>query len=220
MVFADLACPWAHLAVYRMHVARSKLGLDDAVRFDVRAFPLELLNAQPTPKLILEAEVAVVGGLDPGAGWQMWQGPDHAYPVTMLPPMEAVEAAKEQGLRASEELDRALRVAFFGESRTISMRHVIEDVAGSCVHVEASKLMTSLDDGRAREALMRDARRSTEDEVKGSPHLFLPDGSDVHNPGIHMHWEGEHGKGFPVIDGDDPTIYEDLLRRAAGPDGG
>lgn len=220
MVFADLGCPWAHLAVYRMHVARSRQGLDEAIRFDVRAFPLELFNSQPTPKLILEAEVAVVGALDPAAGWQMWQGPDYTYPVTMLPPMEAVEAAKEQGLRAGEELDRALRVAFFGESRTISMRHVIEEVAEACVHVEASEVMAALDDGRARAALMRHARRSDDDSVKGSPHLFLADGTDAHNPGIQMHWEGEHGKGFPVVDRDEPTVYEDLLRQAAASDGG
>lgn len=220
VLFADLGCPWAHLAVHRMHATRSKLGLDDTIVFDVRAFPLEVFNSQPTPKLTLEAEVSVVGTLDPSAGWQIWQGRDHEYPVTMLPPMEAVEAAKEQGPRASEELDRALRAAFFGESRTISMRHVIEEVAEACLHVETSKLMAAFDDGRAREAVMQQARRADGDEVKGSPHLFLADGTNLHNPGIDMHWEGEHGKGFPVVERDHSAIYEDLLRRAAGSDGG
>ena len=51
--------------------------------------------------------------------------------------------------------------------------------------------------------------------VEGSPHLFLPDGTDVHNPGIEMHWMGDHGKGFPHIDADDPSVYDDLIRRAA-----
>jgi hypothetical protein len=31
-----------------------------------------------------------------------------------------------------------------------------------------------------------------------------------------MHWEGDHGKGFPVINKDDPSVYEDLLGRASG----
>jgi predicted DsbA family dithiol-disulfide isomerase len=177
---------------------------------------LEIFNEQPTPKLVLDAEVAVVGTLAPSAGWQMWQRPDYEYPVTMLPPMEAVEAAKEQGLRASEELDHALRRAFFGQSRSVSMRHVIKEVASECRHVDVAKLMAALDDGQGRDALMDQARCSDSDRVDGSPHLFLPDGTDVHNPGIEMHWEGEHGKGFPVVDRDEPTIYEDLLRRAAG----
>lgn len=215
-MFGDIGCPWAHLAVYRLHTTRTKLGLEGSVHFDVRAFPLEILNEQPTPKLILDAEIAVVGALEPKAGWQMWQRPDQEYPVTTLPPMEAVEAAKEQGLRASEELDRALRIALFGQSRTVSMRHVIKEIAEECPNVGADEVMAALDDGRARDAVMQQARCSETERVDGSPHLFLPDGSDVHNPGIEMHWEGEHGKGFPVVDRDEPAIYEDLLRRAAG----
>jgi hypothetical protein len=30
-----------------------------------------------------------------------------------------------------------------------------------------------------------------------------------------MHWVGEHPEGFPVIDADDPSVYDDLLRTAA-----
>ena len=53
------------------------------------------------------------------------------------------------------------------------------------------------------------------DRVQGSPHFFLPDGSDVHNPGITMHQSGETGSGFIVLDSDDPTVYDDLVRRGA-----
>lgn len=219
-VFADTGCPWAHLAVYRLHAARAKLRLEGIVRFDIRAFPLEIFNEQPTPKLILDPEIAVVGAVDPAAGWQLWQGPIHEYPVTMLPAMEAVEAAKEQGLEASEQLDRALRFAFFGQSRCVSMRHVIVEIAEGCPDVDAGKLLSALDDGRARDAVMQQARCSESDRVDGSPHVFLPDGTNVHNPGIEMHWEGEHGKGFPVVDNDEPNIYEDLLRRVAAGSGG
>jgi hypothetical protein len=40
--------------------------------------------------------------------------------------------------------------------------------------------------------------------------------SDVHNPGIAMHQVGEPGAGFLVVDADDPGVYEELVRRAAG----
>ena len=53
--------------------------------------------------------------------------------------------------------------------------------------------------------------------VKGSPHLFLPDGTDVHNPGMELHWEGEHGIGFPVVDADDPEVYTCLLYTSPSP---
>ncbi len=194
---------------------RAEMGLEDTVRFDMRAFPLEILNEQATPKRILDAEVPVVGALDPGAGWEVWQGADHRYPVTTLPALEAVEAAKEQGLVASEQLDRRLRVAFFGESRTISLRHVIHEVASECPDIDADALLDAFDSGRSRRAIIEQTEVAETDLVQGSPHVFLPDGTNVHNPGIEMHWEGEHGKGFPVVDQDDPGIYKELLQRAA-----
>ncbi|MDQ4068263.1 MAG: hypothetical protein M3203_02100 [Actinomycetota bacterium] len=216
VVYGDLGCPWAHLAVHRLLATRAALGLDDRVVLDHRAFILEMANDEPTPRRILDAEIPVLGALDPGAGWQMWQGDEWAWPVTMLPALEAVEAAKEQGLRASEQLDRALRVAFFGESRCISMRHVILDVARRGPEVDGDALADALDDGSARRAVVDQHRLAMgSDGVKGSPHVFLPDGTDVHNPGIEMRWEGEHGRGFPVVTKDDPSIYGDLLVRAA-----
>lgn len=67
---------------------------------------------------------------------------------------------------------------------------------------------------------MDQAEKAATDGVRGSPHLFLPDGTDLHNPGVELHWEGEKGRGFPVIDSDDPSVHGDLLRRAAVPAGG
>lgn len=217
VVYSDIGCPWAHLCVYRLHRARSMLGLEDDVRFDHRAFPLEVINEQPTPKKILDAEISVAGALDPDAGWQMWQGAESEYPVTMLPALEAVQAAKEQGLEASEQLDRALRVALFGESKTISMRHEILAVAEACGKVDCAALQEAIDSGRARAAVMEQQSEAEGVHIKGSPHIFSADGSDVHNPGIELEWHGEHGEGFPIVKSDDPTVYEDILRRAAAP---
>ena len=213
--YSDIACPWAHVAVHRLHETRERLGLTEQVVFDPRAFPLELINDQPTPKKILDAEIPVTGALEPDAGWQVWQRPQSEYPVTSLPALEAVHAAKQQGPRAAEALDRALRKAFFGESRTISMRHEILDLAASIEGLDVDPLARALDDGRARSHLTKDRIVSETDRVEGSPHLFLPEGTNVANPGIEMHWEGEHGKGFPVVESDDPSIYERLLQRAA-----
>jgi predicted DsbA family dithiol-disulfide isomerase len=216
VVWSDIACPWATLAVHRLNLTRARLDLDDRVRFDHRAFPLEVFNERPTPRKVLAAEVPVVGGLAPEFGWQVWQAPDSWWPVTTLPALEAVQAAKEQGLEASEQLDYALRRAFFAESGCISMRHVILDVAAGCPAVDVDLLRKAIDDGRCRRTVIEHREEAERHDVQGSPHLFLPDGGDVHNPGVRMHWEGEHGGGFPVVDADDPSAYEDVLRRAAG----
>jgi predicted DsbA family dithiol-disulfide isomerase len=214
VVYSDIGCPWAHVAVERLHAARRRLHLDDDVRIDHRAFPLELANERPTPWNVLHAEVPVTGAIEPDAGWQMWQAPPSHWPVSTLPALEAVQAAKEQSLRASEELDRALRQALFAQSRCITMRHVVLDVAGACAAVDADALAVALDDGRFRKAVVQQWRAAQSCGADGSPHVFLPDGTDVHNPGIEMHWEGEHGQGFPVIDDDNPAIYDDLVKRA------
>ncbi|HWL64732.1 MAG TPA: DsbA family protein [Actinomycetota bacterium] len=216
VVWGDIGCPWAHLCVFRLHRARTEAGLDEEVTLDMRAFPLEVFNRQPTPKKILDAEISVAGGLDPDAGWQMWQGAESEYPVTMLPALEAVQAAKRQSLRASEELDRALRVALFAQSRTISMRHEILAVAKKCDRVDEAELGRALDTGSARSEVMAQQKQAERDEVKGSPHDFLPDGSDVHNPGLELKWHGEHGEGFPVVVSDDPSVYKGIVIRAAG----
>jgi predicted DsbA family dithiol-disulfide isomerase len=213
VLYADIGCPWAHTAVYRWHQARSRLGLGGRVCLDVRAFPLEIFNSRPTPKRIVDAETAVLRGVEPGAGWQVWQGPLYEYPVTTLPALEAVEAAKEQGPAASEELDRALRQAFFGQSRCISLRSVILEVAQTCNAVDVAKLEDALDDGLARRAIIEYKREAEASEVEGSPHFFLPDGTNVHNPGMKYHWENEPGVGYPVVESSDPSVYDEMLRR-------
>ena len=211
-IYADIACPWSHVAVHRLHETRARLGLEQEVYFDLRPFPLEVFNERATPKRTLDAEIPVAGGVEPGAGWKMWDGPEYDYPVSTLLPLEAVQAAKAQGLEPSAQLDRALRVAFFARCRNIALRHVVLEVAEGCKLVDAGALRENLDRGSARVSVLEEAT-APERGVKGSPHLFLHDGTSAHNPGVEHHWEGEQG-GFPVIDKDDPTVYEDLLARA------
>lgn len=217
VVWSDLGCPWAHVAVVRLRRARAAAGLDGRLVLDHRAFALEHVNRRPTPKRLLDTEIPVAAGLEPEARWQPWRRPDWEYPVTTLPAMEAVQAAKLQSLAASEELDAALRVAWYGESRCISLRHVILDVADARPGVDATALAAALDDGSARRSLMDQVEASAGGAVQGSPHLFLPDGSDVHNPGLTVHWTDDKGRGFPVIESDDPGVYDTIVRGSAGP---
>ena len=215
-VWSDLGCPWSHAVVWRLHDARRRLGLEGRVRFDHHAFPLELFNNEPTPRRRTEAEWPVAAQLAPRAGWQAWSGPEHAWPVTMLPPMEAVHAAKLQSLASSEELDRGLRRAFWGESRCISLRHVILEVANECASLDVAALAEALDDGRARRSLLADWATARGGEVLGSAHLFAPDGTNAQNPGIRIGWVGDDGSGggAAVVEADDPAAIDDFVRRA------
>ncbi|MGH2417811.1 MAG: DsbA family oxidoreductase [Candidatus Limnocylindria bacterium] len=211
-IWSDLGCPWSHAVVWRLHDARRRLGLTGRVSFEHHAFPLELFNLEPTPRPERDAEWPVAATLAPRAGWQQWNAPDHAWPVTMLPPMEAVKAAGLQGTDAAEQLDRGLRRAFWGESRCISLRNVILEVANECEALDVAALADALDDGRARRALLDDWSIARGEEVRGSAHLFAPDGTNAQNPGITIGWDGEAA----TIEHDDPSAIDDLVRRAAG----
>jgi predicted DsbA family dithiol-disulfide isomerase len=214
VVYTDIVCAWSTLSLHRFYTEREKAGLTDAVRVDHRLFLLEDLNRFPVPKKYLDAEFPVVGALAPDFGWKPWQGDPSTWPSSSLLANEAVHAAKAQSRAAAEELDMALRRAFFRDCRPITLLHEILDIAADCPAVDAEALQAALEDGRARGAMMADYREHHE-EVQGSPHWFFADGSEVHNPGIELHWVGEAGAGFPVVDADDPAAMAALVRHAA-----
>jgi predicted DsbA family dithiol-disulfide isomerase len=215
-VFTDLNCSFAHVAIHRLHETRRRLGLEGRLWLDLRAFPLELFNREVNARPGVDSEVAVLGAIEPTAGWRLWQGPDWTYPVTTLPALEAVQAAKAQGWHPSEQLDRALRRAFWVEGQCIAMRHVILDVARKTGVVHIDTLAAALDEGRYRATVMAQYETSRNGRVTCSPHIFLYDGTNSANPGISAHWlGGGFGVGYPVVDDDNPSVYTDLLIRAA-----
>jgi predicted DsbA family dithiol-disulfide isomerase len=214
-VWSDLLDPFALVAIHRLTEVRDQLGLADTVRLDHHAFPLELFNG-PHPRQGTDSEAVGLGHIEPQAGFRLWTAADWLYPSTVLLASEAVLAAKEQGLRASEDLDRALRRGFWTESRSIAHRQVILELAAETGTVDVDALAGELDSGRHRAALMTDYAIAQSDAVNGSAHFFFADGSDVHNPGVTVHWEGPWAAGFPVVDKYDPSWAEAALRRYAG----
>lgn len=214
-IWSDIGCPWASLLVWRLHARRAALVLEGEVAFDHRVFPLELVNERPTPRAIVDAEVAALAPLVPDAGWRAWERDASAYPVTTLLALEAVQAAKSFGLDASERLDLALRQAFWRDNRCISLRHEVLAAAASA-GLDVDALAALLDNGTARSAVIADWQAVADGAAKGSPHVFLPDGTDVMNPGVEQHWEGPKPGGAPVVDREDVGALDDLLTRAAG----
>jgi len=214
VVYTDVVCGWSTVALYRFYREREKAGLTETLRVDHRLFSLEDVNRFSIPKRYLDAEIPVLGRCEPDFGWKPWQTDSSTWPGTSMPANEAVHAAKHQSSEAAEELDMAIRKAFFRDSRPIHLHHELVAIAADCPHVDAEALGEMLDAGTAREEMIRDYRAHV-DQVQGSPHFFLADGSDVHNPGITLHWVGEPGAGFPIVDADDTGPIAELVRRAA-----
>lgn len=211
-VWSDLLCPFARYAIHRLRDTRDELGLD--VTLDHHTFALELFNG-PHKRPGTDSEAVGLGQLAPELGWRLWSAPDWEYPSTVLLAAEAVHAAKAQSTQASEDLDRALRKAFWLESRSIAHRQVILDVANETSTVDVTQLTNALDKGTHRADVLSDYEVAQTDSVKGSPHLFLPDGTDAHNPGIDVRWDGPFAAGYPIAAEKDHGWAERLLRLAA-----
>ena len=213
--WSDIGCPWAALALHTLRAAADRRG--DDLLIDHRAFPLELFNRIPTPKYIVDAEVVAIAALRPELGWRRWSGPEWTYPVTTLPALEAVQAVKAvDGLRGSDELDAALRVAFYTEGRCISVHSEILDVAEACPHVDAEALAKALAAGSGRAEVYEQWEEAKTPAVQGSPHFFTGDGFRLHNPGVVASWSASplHG-GFPRLESYSTEWADDLLDRAA-----
>jgi predicted DsbA family dithiol-disulfide isomerase len=211
-VWSDLLCPFAYVGLLRLRRARARLGLD--VRIEHHTFPLELFNG-PHPRRGTDTEAVGLGQIEPDAMFRVWTAAEDLYPHTVLLAAEAVHAASAQSLTAGEELDLALRRAFWTQSQSISHRQVILDVAATAAPVDVNELAEALDDGRHRKQVMADFAVAGTDLIAASPTLRFADGTTVTNPGIEVHWEGPWAEGFPVVDAHDPTVYDELVRRAA-----
>ena len=223
-VWSDVACPWAMLALHTLHAVAGEIGRDLVI--DHRAFPLELFNRGPSPKTLVDAEIVVIGGRVPELGLQLWNAADFTYPVTTLPALEAVQAAKSPaigGLRASDQLDTALRAAYFAESRCISVHAVILEVAEQCDLVDSDALAEAMSQGRGRAEVYGQWHTAQGPVVNGSPHLFAA-GYATHNPGVTYHWTarppigfpwpGRHG--YPVLEAYDRSWAAELLGHVQG----
>ncbi|MFI6148700.1 DsbA family protein [Streptomyces sp. NPDC051109] len=211
-VWSDVGCPWATLSLHTLRAAARRRSLP--LLIDHQAFPLELFNREPTPKFIVDPEIMAIAARLPELGWRMWDGPAHTYPVTTLPALEAIQAAKDPaigGLRGSDELDEALRKAFYADSKCISVHAVILDIAEECEHVDAKALAEALAKGSGRAEVYAQWRTAEGPQIQGSPHLFAAEGYAAHNPGATFTWTGSpYQGGLPRLD-DYSTAWADEL---------
>ncbi len=217
-LYADIYCPYAYLTAYRLR----KLRAEYAGRVEVvhRSLALEYVNREPTPKRVLDMELPILMLEEPEIPYQPWAAPDSAWPVTMWPAFEAVKCAERQSLALADELDWRIRAAFFGESRCVSMRHILIELAGEA-GLDVEQFSADFDSGFAKSQVVAEARRGWEVlRVDGSPTFVLPDGTQVTNPGLpEIDLDEEHGfrpravRPAPCAGDTCLDIYRDLLNR-------
>ena len=181
-MYADLACPYAYVTAYRLRKLRDEYR--GIIVIEHKSLALEYVNREPTPKPVLELELPVLVQEEPGIPYQPWGRPESEWPVTMWPAFEAVKCAERQSLVLADELDWAIRVAFFAQSRCISLRHVLFELAQQ-VGLEMERFGDDFDRGVTKYQVLQEAQEGWERlRVEGSPTLVLPSGKQISNVGL------------------------------------
>jgi predicted DsbA family dithiol-disulfide isomerase len=181
-MYADLACPYAYVSAYRLRKLREEYR--GTIVIEHKSLSLEYVNREPTPKPLLESELPLLMREEPDIPYQPWQRPDSAWPVTIWPAFEAVKCAERQSLALADELDWALRVAFFAESRCISLRHVLLELAQQ-VGLDMERFADDFDRGIAKYQVLQEAQEGwARLHVEGSPTFVLPSGKQISDVGL------------------------------------
>lgn len=181
-MYADIACPYAYVSAHRVRKLRD--AYRESIIITHKSLALEYVNREPTPKALLELELPFMLQEEPDLPYQPWQGPESAWPVTMWPAFEAVKCAERQSLLLADELDWAIRVAFFAESRCISLRHVLLEIAQR-VGLEMTRFADDFDRGVTKYQVLQEAQEGWERlKVGGSPTFVLPSGKQISDMGL------------------------------------
>ncbi|MDX1521395.1 MAG: DsbA family protein [Anaerolineae bacterium] len=176
-LYSDVHCPYAYLTTYRLRQLRDEYV--DKIAIVHRSLALEYVNRRSTPKNIIEAETPILMLEELDIPYHPWHAPLTEWPVTMWPAFEAVKCAEEQGLDLADDLDWAIRKAFFAESRCISMRHVLFELA-EAAGLDMVRFADAFDSGVYKRRALEEAQMGWETlKVEGSPTFVLPSGERI-----------------------------------------
>lgn len=150
------------------------------VKYRIRPFPLEVAGGEPAPRDILEQEWWLAAIQEPAARFAPYQGDD--WPTTTLPAFDAVWCAARQDEDLAHTYDLRIREAFFAESRNISRRDVLMELAEEA-GLDMGAFVRDFDSGAARTAVLDECRIGREQyHVRGTPTLMLPNGAKLRAP--------------------------------------
>lgn len=159
-VFADVACPFAHVGLRRLLEQRAALGRPD-VRLLVRAWPLEVVNGKPLDPAFIAEEVADIRDQvapDLFCGFRQ-----DTFPATSMPALALTAAAYRVDAPTGERVALQLRDLLFEEGVDVADPAIIAAVAAE--HGVAG----TFDDPAP---VLADHAEGVERGVIGSPQFF------------------------------------------------
>jgi predicted DsbA family dithiol-disulfide isomerase len=172
-LFADILCPFTHVGLRRFVEHRVAAGRTD-VGLWVRAWPLEVVNAQPLdPEFIAEEIDEIRDQVAP----DLFGGFDRtAFPSSSLPALALARSAYRRSPAVGEAVSLDLRNRLFEAGEDVGDPAVLARVAA------AYDLEPDDDDARGVHA---DHEEGVRRGVIGSPHFFTAEGS-FFCPALHV----------------------------------
>ncbi len=176
-VFADIACPFAHVGFRRFVAERTARSRED-VQLHVRAWSLELVNGKPLEGAAVAGKVEA---LRDSVAPDLFRGFDaDTFPRTSTLALRVAHGAYAQSIAEGERLSLLLRTALFEDGRDISDRAVLRDLwpdaDASVESTDPGPEVADWKDGKAR-------------GVTGSPHFFI-DQDDFFCPSMTISHQG------------------------------
>jgi predicted DsbA family dithiol-disulfide isomerase len=163
-VFADVACPFAHVGLRRLVDRRTELGRDDVALW-IRAWPLEIVNGAPLDAHFITEEVDEIRSQVAPALFRGFT--EQSFPRSSLPALALAAAAYRRDRTVGERVSLALRDLLFEHGVDIADRAVLDRVAAD----------HGLPQGLADpDAVLADHAEGVERGVIGSPHFFTAAG--------------------------------------------
>jgi predicted DsbA family dithiol-disulfide isomerase len=173
-LYSDVHCPYAYLTAYRLRKLRDEY--QGKITIVHRSLSLEYVNSRGTPRVILNTETPTLMLEEPDIPYRPWAAPDSEWPVTMWPAFEAIKCAERQGPDLADELDWLIRRAFFADSRCISLRHILFELAEEA-GLNMARFGEDFDGGVTKRQVLAEAQKGWETlQVEGSPTFVLPSG--------------------------------------------
>lgn len=174
VLFHDVLCAWSYLADKRLDVLRAEFG--EQVRWSYRGYPLrpdeEALDKKQRQLLARHFRRISKEPEGQGVVADLWTSTDP--PVSSLPPLIALEAARVQGRGQHDALLHALRQAAFLRGVNVTRRDVLLEVAGT-VGLDETRFLRDLDDPRSFDRLQEGVDDAESMGIRGVPAVIIGD---------------------------------------------
>lgn len=172
VVYEDVLCAWCFVAEQRLDQIRREFG--DAVRWTWRPYALRLKEAAPTaPELhewVTQLERARKEPEGRALSKELWLSSDP--PLSSVPALTAVEAARLQSSEVANALARSMQRAALEHGINVSRADVALELASSA-GLDMTRFVAAWQSQQTQKLVLEEHRIASERGVRGVPTLVI-----------------------------------------------